>query len=154
MSGLDDEEYESNYVDNPLERPLILPPPVFHQRCMARIGDRLFMPFMTMEPVCFIYDIPRGTWQRQPLQAFPGYTPFVTPAVAVGSRIYMFGGRQVVTATLSSSIVVLDTETWALQRLELMRGPVPKPRHDHTLDVLKNRYLVVLGGACSNSPGK
>ncbi|KAI8142788.1 hypothetical protein BJV82DRAFT_137882 [Fennellomyces sp. T-0311] len=154
MSGHDDEEYESDYVDNPLETPLILPPPVYHQSCMTRIGDRLYMPFMTMEPVCFIYDIPRGSWQRHPLQAYPGYTPFVTPVVAMGHRIYMFGGRQVVTATLSNNVIVLDTETWALQPIELMRGPVPRPRHDHTLDILKNRYLVVFGGVCSSSPGE
>ncbi|KAI9495785.1 hypothetical protein BDB00DRAFT_972378 [Zychaea mexicana] len=112
------------------------------------------MPFMTVEPVCFIYDIRRGIWQRQQLQPYPDYTPFVAPAAAIGSRIYMFGGRQVMSTTLSNDVVVLDIETWSFERIRLMRGQVPRPRHDHTVDVLNRRYLVVFGGACSNSPGE
>ncbi|KAI9253918.1 hypothetical protein BDA99DRAFT_607450 [Phascolomyces articulosus] len=129
-------------------------PPVFHQQCMARIGNKLYMPLMLMEPICFVYDIQHGFWQKHLLEAYTGYTPFVTPVVSIGSRIFMFGGRQVIKETLSNNMVVLNIETWVLERIKHIRGSIPSPRYDHTVNVLHQRYLIVFGGACSNSPGE
>lgn len=132
------------------------PPPVYHPRCMARIGNQLVMPFLTATPVCFIYDISSGAWQRdaQPLSVLhSGFAPIIAPVVSLGKFLYLFGGRQVQSRTLSNDIHVIDTDLWTLGRIDPVQGHAPRPRYDHTVDVLDERYLVVFGGLCTDSPG-
>lgn len=162
MSGHDDDEVEeydhTRSTDVDVDRihtePVSIAPPVYHLRCMAMIGNKLYMPFMAMDPVCFIYDIERSEWQKVPVQVYPGYTSFISPVVAVGRRLYLVGDRKVALGTLSNEVHVIDTETWTLERLVFLQGPLPRPRCDHTVDVLENRFLLVFGGVCANSLGK
>ncbi|KAL0074023.1 hypothetical protein J3Q64DRAFT_1637775 [Phycomyces blakesleeanus] len=119
------------------------------------------MPFMTPDPVCYVFDLITLNWEPIPRkivysccsQSTDKYQPFITAVAAIGSKIYMFGGRQVQSSTLSNSMYVLDTNTFVLQKLHC-RGNSPQPRFDHSFDTLYNRYLVVFGGLCLDSSGE
>lgn len=135
-------------------------PPVFHPRSLCKIGNKLYMPFMTVDPVCFVYDIDSGQWDTMPhtlVSHIPEsrFHPIVTPVAAVGTRIYMFGGRRVLSSTLSDTMYMIETTTWDLYEIEYAENMhVPRPRFEHTLDVWQDRYLIMFGGMCPDSPGK
>ncbi|KAI9312408.1 hypothetical protein BX666DRAFT_2124763 [Dichotomocladium elegans] len=131
------------------------PPPVFHPRCLVKIGRQLYMPFMATKPGCYVYEIDDNVWMYYPLlHTCAEYSPFVAPVVAVGNRLFMVGGRKIVSGLPSNEVHVINIETWSLERLQLMQGPLPVPRCDHTVDVLENRYLLIFGGICGNSLGE
>ncbi|KAI9005498.1 hypothetical protein CLU79DRAFT_824850, partial [Phycomyces nitens] len=119
------------------------------------------MPFMTPDPVCYVFDLITLDWEPSPRkicyplsnQSMDKYQPFITGVAAVGAKIYMFGGRQVQSSTLSNSMYVLDINTFVLQKINY-RGHSPQPRFDHSFDVLYNRYLIVFGGLCIDSSGE
>ncbi|KAI8393609.1 uncharacterized protein BYT42DRAFT_507256 [Radiomyces spectabilis] len=132
-------------------------PPAYHTRCLARIDDKIYMPFMTVEPVCFIFDMKTYTWEPSPriiTHKCPDYTPFITPIVAIGHHIYLFGGRCIYQGTLSNDLYVLNTTTFELEKIQNVTGRLPGPRFDHSLDVLHDRYLVIFGGLCADSSGE
>jgi len=110
---------------------------------------------MAAEPNCFELDITNWTWKRHPIRVQGGIDikAFVTTAVAVGPLIYMFGGREVQSFTLANSLYVLDTRNFGLTLIDNASGTPPRPRHEHSVDVLNDRYVAIFGGLCYHSVG-
>ncbi|OZJ05897.1 hypothetical protein BZG36_00897 [Bifiguratus adelaidae] len=130
-------------------------PPLFNARSGIIIGDKLYVPFMTMEPVCYMMDIRTWKWTVHPLalQNQDHFEAVVTCAAAIGENIYFFGGRQIQSYRLSNSLYKLNVKTWVLEKLR-PNGPAPRPRHEHTVNAIFDRYLVVFGGMCYHSVGE
>ncbi|KAI9023075.1 hypothetical protein CLU79DRAFT_835048 [Phycomyces nitens] len=130
-------------------------PPMFHNRCLVGIDNKIYLPWMTNEPACFVFNVSHCHWEKKLDIVIQSelYSPFVTPVVAIGSKVYMFGGREIMSSTLSNKLWVLDIHTHILTHLDTKGNP-PRPRFDHSLDVLQDKYLVVFGGMCSDSPGE
>ncbi|KAL0091058.1 hypothetical protein J3Q64DRAFT_1629868 [Phycomyces blakesleeanus] len=128
---------------------------MFHNRCLVGIDNKLYLPWMTKEPVCFVFDVSLCCWENPISLEIRStlYRPFVTPVAAIGSKVYMFGGREVSSSALSNSLWVLDINTRIVTHLDV-NGIPPRPRFDHSLDVLEDRYLIVFGGMCADSPGE
>ncbi|RUS16053.1 hypothetical protein BC937DRAFT_91652 [Endogone sp. FLAS-F59071] len=131
-------------------------PPVFNPRGGVLIGTKFYFPFMTMQPACYALDLETSRWSCHDLDVEPDptYQPFVTSAVAIGHTIYLFGGRKLQTYQLSNTLYKLDVTRWTLRKVEYASGTVPRPRHEHSVDVLGNRYLAIFGGLCYHSAGE
>jgi hypothetical protein len=111
---------------------------------------------MAAEPNCFELDIKDWIWKRHPIsiQNNAEIKAFVTTAVAIGPLIYMFGGREVQSFTLSNTLYVLDTRNFQLRLINDASGTPPRPRHEHSVDVLYDRYVAIFGGLCYHSVGQ
>lgn len=70
----------------------------------------------------------------------------------VGSRLYLFGGEDVMRRPLGE-LLVLDLATWQWSRPETS-GPTPGPRSAHAAAMYRGRYMLVFGGGsvahCNN----
>jgi hypothetical protein len=119
------------------------------------IGRKFYLPFMAAEPNCFELDISNWTWKRHPIsiQGHVEIKAFVTTAVSIGPWIYMFGGREVQSFTLSNALYALDTRNFQLKLIDDASGTPPRPRHEHSVDVLHDRYVAIFGGLCYHSVG-
>ncbi|KAI8578057.1 hypothetical protein K450DRAFT_248809 [Umbelopsis ramanniana AG] len=131
-------------------------PPVFNPRGGVLIGRKFYLPFMAAEPNCFELDIKNWIWKRHSIsiQGNAEIKAFVTTAVAIGPLIYMFGGREVQSFTLSNTLYVLDTRNFQLKLIDDASGTPPRPRHEHSVDVIYDRYVAIFGGLCYHSVGE
>ncbi|KAJ2958727.1 hypothetical protein NQZ79_g5763 [Umbelopsis isabellina] len=131
-------------------------PPVFNPRGGVLIGHKFYLPFMAAEPNCFELDISTWTWKRHPINIKSNVEikAFVTTAVAIGPLIYLFGGREVQSFTLANKLYVLDTRDFSLKLIDDAGGVPPRPRHEHSVDVLYDRYVAIFGGLCYHSVGE
>ncbi|RUP48027.1 hypothetical protein BC936DRAFT_145055 [Jimgerdemannia flammicorona] len=131
-------------------------PPVFNPRGGVLIGARFYLPFMTTRPTCYVLDLVTSRWDCYNIEVEndPTYQPFVTSAVAIHGIIYMFGGRQLQTYQLSNALYTLNITSWKLRKVQDAGGSVPRPRHEHSVDVVHNRYLAIFGGLCHHSVGE
>ncbi|KAI9286605.1 hypothetical protein BC943DRAFT_226443 [Umbelopsis sp. AD052] len=111
---------------------------------------------MAAEPNCFELDIKNWEWKRHAIsmQGNAEIKAFVTTAVAIGPLIYMFGGREVQSFTLSNTLYVLDTRNFQLRLIDDASGTPPRPRHEHSVDVIYDRYVAIFGGLCYHSVGE
>ncbi|KAI9261973.1 hypothetical protein BY458DRAFT_515470 [Sporodiniella umbellata] len=132
------------------------PPPFLNFRAGVAIGSCFYLPFMGSTPYCYIFDLKAGEWSYRKLNT-DGTQEFhaqVTSASAVGQKIYLVGGRLLKSYTLSNSLLEIDTETFQVRLINDAQGTPPRPRHEHSVDTIGHRYLVVFGGLCYNSVGE
>ncbi|KAL1920477.1 uncharacterized protein VTP21DRAFT_854 [Calcarisporiella thermophila] len=131
-------------------------PPALHARGAALVGMELYVPFLTTTPACYILDLKTMQWRIAQVHIDNDleFRPFVAPVVSVGRKLYLFGGRKFRPYQLSNDLYVLDTETMHLRRLTDIHGTPPKPRHEHSFDVVLNRYLITFGGIVNRSLGE
>jgi hypothetical protein len=110
---------------------------------------------MAAEPNCFELDISTWTWKRHHIgiKGNVEIKAFVTTAVAIGPLIYLFGGREVQSFTLANTLYVLDSRDFTLRLIDDAGGSPPRPRHEHSVDVLYDRYVAIFGGLCYHSVG-
>ncbi|KAG2180959.1 hypothetical protein INT43_008541 [Umbelopsis isabellina] len=120
------------------------------------IGHKFYLPFMAAEPNCFELDISTWTWKRHPIKIKGNIEikAFITTAVAIGPLIYLFGGREVQSFTLANKLYVLDSRDFTLRLIDDAAGSPPRPRHEHSVDVLYDRYVAIFGGLCYHSVGE
>lgn len=131
------------------------PPPFLNFRAGVAIGSCFYLPFMGDNPYCYIFDLKTSEWSFQKLQV-DGHGEFhsqVTSASAIGNKIYLVGGRLLKSYTLSNSLIEVDIDTFKVRAINDAQGVPPRPRHEHSVDSIANRYLVVFGGLCYNSVG-
>ncbi|KAL1921902.1 uncharacterized protein VTP21DRAFT_10544 [Calcarisporiella thermophila] len=131
-------------------------PPVFTTRCGVMVGEHEFVvPFMTSNPCCYILNLDTFQWSRKLVEVDdPNFQPFIAPCVSLHHKIYMFGGRKVRPYRLSNDLYELDMKTMKLSKKNPVEGTPPDPRHEHSVDIVTNRYIVVFGGLIENSAGE
>ncbi|CAO3660672.1 unnamed protein product [Rhizopus stolonifer] len=132
------------------------PPPFLNFRAGVAVGSHFYLPFMGDDPFCYIFDLKAGEWSFQKLQAdsIGEFHSQVTSASAIGNKIYLVGGRLLKSYTLSNSLIEVDIDTFKVRAINDAQGTPPRPRHEHSVDSIDNRYLVVFGGLCYNSVGE
>ncbi|KAG1152087.1 hypothetical protein G6F37_001729 [Rhizopus arrhizus] len=129
-------------------------PPFLNFRAGVAIGSKFYMPFMSDTPFCYIFDLVTEQWSSKdltPINTVNETYPEVTSAAAIGRKIYLVGGRLLKSYTLSNSLIEIDTETFTVQAITDAVGTPPRARHEHSVDAVANRYLVIFGGLCYNS---
>jgi N-acetylneuraminic acid mutarotase len=131
-------------------------PPFLNYRAGVSIGSKFYMPLITDSPYCYVFDLDNESWSMKPLKLvnITKINPQVTCAVAVGKKIYLVGGRYLKSYTLSNGMIEIDTDTFEVRIINDYTGTPPRARHEHSVDVVDNRYLIVFGGLCYNSVGK
>ncbi|KAG1449686.1 hypothetical protein G6F46_007341 [Rhizopus delemar] len=131
-------------------------PPFLSFRAGVAIGSKFFMPFLSESPYCYIFDLNKEEWSTEKLSmANPDeFHLQVTSAAAIGNKIYLVGGRLLKSYTLSNTLIEIDTQTFNVQVINDAVGTPPRPRHEHSVDAIADRYLVVFGGLCYNSVGE
>lgn len=69
----------------------------------------------------------------------------------VQGKVWMFGGQDPLSGICFSDFVVLDPATWEWSRPQ-PRGDPPPSRHSHVAGVIKDRVIVIFGGAGVHGP--
>lgn len=129
---------------------------LLNYRAGVTIGSTFYMPFINEHPLCYTYDLINGSWSAHPLYLIdlPNLQPQITSATVIQSKIYLVCGRLLNSYTLSNAILEIDTDNFHTRLIDDMKGRPPRPRHEHSVDAVGQRYLVVFGGLCYNSVGK
>lgn len=129
---------------------------LLNYRAGVSIGSTFYMPFINENPVCYTYDLINGSWSAHPLllTGLHNLQPQITCATVIQSKIYLVCGRLLNSYTLSNAIIEIDVSNFRTRIINDMQGIPPRPRHEHSVDAVGNRYLVVFGGLCYNSVGK
>jgi hypothetical protein len=98
----------------------------------------------------------QGNWHTHKLHFtnMPDIQPQITCASVIGSKIYLVCGRLLTSYTLSNAIIEIDINSFNTKIIKDTLGSPPRPRHEHSVDVIADRYLVVFGGLCYNSVGE
>ncbi|KAI8886376.1 galactose oxidase [Backusella circina FSU 941] len=114
------------------------------------------MPLISDSPFCYVFDLENESWTMKPLKlvGISKINPQVTSAVAVGKKIYLVGGRYLKSYTLSNGMIEIDTDAFEIRIINDYTGTPPRARHEHSVDVINDRYLIVFGGLCYNSVGE
>ncbi|KAI8875410.1 galactose oxidase [Backusella circina FSU 941] len=114
------------------------------------------MPFMSNSSCCYIFDFETEKWEMQKLQlvGIDEIQPQITCAVAINGKIYLVGGRYLKSYTLSNGMLEIDINSFTVKVINDASGTPPRPRHEHSVDILEHRYLVIFGGLCYNSVGE
>ncbi|KAI8636180.1 hypothetical protein BD408DRAFT_356139 [Parasitella parasitica] len=112
------------------------------------------MPFINESPFCYTYDLNSNVWIMQKLHLMEQIQPQITCAAAIGTKIYLVCGRLLNSYTLSNALMEVDTNDLSARFLKDTLGAPPRPRHEHSVDAVGDRYLVVFGGLCYNSVGE
>lgn len=146
--------YRNAYIST-IQKPMPILPPFLSFRAGVAIGSKFFMPFLSESPYCYVFDLNKEEWSTEKLSmANPGeFHLQVTTAAAIGNKIYLVGGRLLRSYTLSNTLIEIDTQTFTVQVINDAAGTPPRPRHEHSVDAIADRYLVVFGGLCYNSVG-
>ncbi|CEI89357.1 hypothetical protein RMCBS344292_03720 [Rhizopus microsporus] len=147
--------YRIAYVDT-VNRPMSALPPFINFRAGVAIGTTFYMPFMSESLLCYTFDLLAHEWSSHKLTPIDHdeIHPQVTSAAAIGHKIYLVGGRLLKSYTLSNSLIEIDTRTFTIRIVKDAQGSPPRPRHEHSVDTVDNRYLIVFGGLCYNSVGE
>ncbi|KAI8993708.1 hypothetical protein BDB01DRAFT_716247 [Pilobolus umbonatus] len=131
-------------------------PPYLNYRCGLAIDSTFYLPFIHDNSHCYSYNLKSGVWTIHKLNLIGTTTidPQITRAAAVGSKIYLMGGRLLKKYVLSNTLIEMDTNTFDTRIIQNTTGTPPRPRHEHSVEVIQDRYLVVFGGLCYNSAGE
>lgn len=131
-------------------------PPFFNYRAGAAVGSTFYMPFINSSPFCYSYDLQKDVWSKHKLNLIDmdDVQPQITCAAVIGTKIYLICGRLLNSYTLSNGMIEIDTTTFNTKMIRKAQGIPPRPRHEHSVDTIHDRYLVVFGGLCYNSVGK
>lgn len=129
--------------------------PFLNYRAGVSIGTTFYMPFINESPFCYTFDLIAGTWSNHRLNLIDmiEVQPQITSATVVGTKIYLVGGRLLKSYTLSNGLIEIDITNFNTRMITNAQGMPPRPRHEHSLDTVDNRYLIVFGGLCYNSVG-
>ncbi|GAN07035.1 conserved hypothetical protein [Mucor ambiguus] len=129
-------------------------PPFLNYRAGASIGSTFYMPFINESPFCYTYDMTSHVWATKKLNMVEQIQPQITCAAVVGQKIYLVCGRLLNSYTLSNALIEIDTTDFTAKFIKDTFGVPPRPRHEHSVDAVGGRYLVVFGGLCYNSVGE
>lgn len=131
-------------------------PPFLNYRAGVPIGSTFYMPFINESPFCYTFDLNTGIWSSHRLNLIDmkDFQPQITSAAVIGTKIYLVGGRLLKSYTLSNGMIEIDTTNFNTRIVKDAGGMPPRPRHEHSVDVIGSRYLVVFGGLCYNSVGR
>ncbi|KAL7315057.1 hypothetical protein PS15m_006559 [Mucor circinelloides] len=129
-------------------------PPFLNYRAGASVGPTFYMPFINESPFCYTYDMNSHVWATQKLDLMEQIQPQITCAVVIGQKIYLVCGRLLNSYTLSNALIEIDTANFKARFIKDTLGVPPRPRHEHSVDAVGDRYLVVFGGLCYNSVGE
>ncbi|KAL0083205.1 hypothetical protein F4703DRAFT_1860630 [Phycomyces blakesleeanus] len=139
--------------ETPLDAPVSA---VLNYRAGSVIGGILYMPLGHKDSLCHTFNIKTGQWSYHTMHLL-GNIPvesLISKTAKVGHSIYMFGGRETSSLTLSNGLLVMDTHTFNVRSIDNSTGELPRARHEHSIDVIQDRYLVIFGGLCYNSVGE
>lgn len=131
-------------------------PPFLNYRAGVAIGSKFYMPFINENPFCYEFDLTTGVWTSHKLNLIDmkDFQPQITSAAVIGTKIYLVGGRLLKSYTLSNGLIEIDIANFNARFINNANGMPPRPRHEHSVDAIDNRYLVVFGGLCYNSVGE
>jgi hypothetical protein len=131
-------------------------PPFLNYRAGVAVGSKFYMPFINENPFCYTFDLNTGIWSSHKLNLIDmiDIQPQITSAAVIGTKIYLVGGRLLKSYTLSNGMIEIDIANFNTRMVNNADGMPPRPRHEHSVDVIGGRYLVVFGGLCYNSVGK
>lgn len=129
-------------------------PPFLNYRAGASVGSTFYMPFINESPFCYTYDMNSHVWATQKLNLMEQIQPQITCATVIGQKIYLVCGRLLNSYTLSNALIEIDIANFKARFIKNTLGVPPRPRHEHSVDAVGDRYLVVFGGLCYNSVGK
>ncbi|KAI9255562.1 hypothetical protein BY458DRAFT_519992 [Sporodiniella umbellata] len=122
-------------------------------RAGATIGTTFYMPCIDETPCCYLFDLVRQVWSFQLLKLKVPIRPQTASVAAIGQTLYLVGGRRLQSESSSNRIIEIDIVSWNTQ-VATVSGTPPRPRYEHSVDVVANRYLVIFGGLCYNSVGE
>ncbi|KAI7904741.1 uncharacterized protein BX663DRAFT_503407 [Cokeromyces recurvatus] len=130
--------------------------PFLSFRAGAYIGSKFYLPFIHDALLCYVYDLNEYVWSSHKLNlmGIQHLTPQVTSSAVIGDKIYLVCGRLLHSYVLSNGLIEIDTTNFNTRLIESAEGLPPRPRHEHSVDAILNRYLVVFGGLCYNSVGE
>lgn len=131
-------------------------PPFLNYRAGVAVGSTFYIPFINDSPFCYAFDLNTKIWTSHKLNLIDmnELQPQITSAAVVGNKIYLVGGRLLKSYTLSNGLIEIDVTNFDTRMISDVDGMPPRPRHEHSVDAVGNRYLVVFGGLCYNSVGK
>jgi hypothetical protein len=131
-------------------------PPFLNYRAGVSIGTTFYMPFINESPFCYSFDLTTGIWSSHRLNLIDmtEVQPQITSATVIGTKIYLVGGRHLKSYTLSNGLIEIDITNFNTRIITNAQGMPPRPRHEHSIDSIGGRYLIVFGGLCYNSVGK
>lgn len=131
-------------------------PPFLNYRAGVCSGSTFYMPFINEGSLCYTFDLKTGIWSSHKLNMIDmiDFKPQITSAAIIGTKIYLIGGRLIKSYTLSNALIELDINTFDTRIVDDASGLPPRPRHEHSVDSVGDRYLIVFGGLCYNSVGK
>ncbi|KAI8380573.1 hypothetical protein EDC96DRAFT_433906 [Choanephora cucurbitarum] len=114
------------------------------------------MPFINESPFCYCYDLDHHIWTTHKLNLIDmaHIQPQITCASVIGNKIYLVGGRLLNSYILSNAVIEIDTDNFNTRIIKDAEGSPPRPRHEHSVDAIADRFLVVFGGLCYNSVGE
>ncbi|KAI9022144.1 hypothetical protein CLU79DRAFT_751385 [Phycomyces nitens] len=139
--------------ESPLNAPVTA---VLNYRAGSVIKGVLYMPLGHKESVCHTFDLKTRHWDyhRMHIMGRIPIASLISKTAKIGHYIYMFGGRETSTLSLSNGLLVMDTRDFSVRVIDSSTGQLPRARHEHSLDVIQDRYLVIFGGLCYNSTGE
>ena len=131
-------------------------PPFLNYRAGVAVGSTFYMPFINEEPFCYSCDLNTGLWSSHRLNLIDltDLQAQITSATVIGTKIYLVGGRFLKSYTLSNAIIEIDIVNFNTRVISDVEGMPPRPRHEHSVDSIGNRYIVAFGGLCYNSVGR
>ncbi|KAI8059422.1 uncharacterized protein B0P05DRAFT_498105 [Gilbertella persicaria] len=131
-------------------------PPFLNYRAGTSIGSMFYLPFINESPFCYCYDLDNHIWSTHKLNLVDmhDFQPQITCSATIGCKIYLACGRLLNSYTLSNAMIEIDTTNFNTRFVKDAEGNPPRPRHEHSVDAIMDRYLVVFGGLCYNSVGE
>ncbi|GAA5799587.1 hypothetical protein HPULCUR_005003 [Helicostylum pulchrum] len=131
-------------------------PPFLNYRAGVCSGSTFYMPFINEGSLCYTFDLKTGIWSSHKLNMIDmiDIKPQITSAAIIGTKIYLIGGRLIKSYTLSNALIEIDINTFNTKIIDNASGLPPRPRHEHSVDSIGDRYLIVFGGLCYNSVGE
>ncbi|KAG2237952.1 hypothetical protein INT48_002513 [Thamnidium elegans] len=131
-------------------------PPFLNYRAGVCSGSTFYMPFINEGSLCYTFDLKTGIWSSHKLNMIDiiDIQPQITSAAIIGTKIYLLGGRLLKSYTLSNALIEIDINNFNTRLVKDSTGLPPRPRHEHSIDSVGDRYLIVFGGLCYNSVGE
>ncbi|GBC06475.1 hypothetical protein RclHR1_06870006 [Rhizophagus clarus] len=113
------------------------------------INNSLFIPILAKEkPYCLFIDLIQSPLKliQHPILIETHYEPceFIATA-AIGNRLYIFGGKNLITGEITNAFYELNIITFELKNLNQSHH-LPKPRMMHTLNSIDHHRLALYGG--------
>ncbi|KAI9473811.1 MAG: hypothetical protein EXX96DRAFT_528729 [Benjaminiella poitrasii] len=130
--------------------------PFLNFRAGSCIGSKFYLPFINDTPHCYVYDLTEFTWSYHRLNLIDvdHIKPQITSSAVISQKIYLACGRLLHSYILSNGLIEIDTTNFNTRVISAVNGLPPRPRHEHSVDAVSDRYLVVFGGLCYNSVGE